>query len=128
MCTALEFSLADLPPFIEGQRRVRSKDKNPELLIEENGRLKFCAWKGIYPLEKLKKGALQNSSVTRVRVKANRAHTNGVWFQVREGIEGILLHPPQKKPELYLLTMPSTHYYKTMTGASRMPVLIKQVI
>lgn len=128
MCTALEFSTADLPPFREGQLRVRLKDKNPQILIEQNGALKLCRWKGLYPLEKLQKGFLQNAAANRVRVKANRAHESGVWFAIREGIEAILLKPPHKDPELYLLTTPSTHYYKTMTGASRMPLLIGQVI
>lgn len=128
MCTALEFSLADLPPYHGGQVRVRLQDKNPEVLVEQNGQLKLLRWKGLYPLEKLQKGFLQNASGARVHIKVNRAHQNGVWFHVREGIEGVLLKTPHKEPELYLLTVPSTHYYKTMTGSARMPFLIKQVI
>lgn len=128
MCTALEFSTADLAPFREGQQRVRLNDKSRNVLIEHQGQLKLCLWKGLYPLEKLQKGFLQNATADRVHIKANRAHANGVWFHIREGMEGILLKPPHKEPELYLLTVPSTHYYKTMTGAPRMPVLIGQVI
>lgn len=128
MCTALEFSIADIPPFKEGQQRVRLKDQKPRVLIEYRGRLQLCPWKGLYPLEKLKKGALQNVQAVRVQVKANRAHANGVWFQVREGMEAILLQQPKKEAELYILTVPATHYYKTMTRATRMPVLIDQVI
>lgn len=128
MCTALEFSLADLPPFQEGQQRVRLHDQNPKALIEYRGRLQFCRWRGLYPLEKLKKGFLNEARAVRVQVKANRAHANGVWFHVREGMEGILLKQPNKEAELYILTVPATHYYKTMTRAARMPVLIDQVI
>lgn len=128
MCTALEYSTAELPPYREGQIRVRLKDKNPKVLIEQNGNLRLCGWKGLYPVEKLQKGFLQNSPASRVQIKVNRAQANGVWVHVREGLEGILLKPPNGEPGVYLLTTPSTHYYKTMTGATRMPLLIRQVI
>jgi hypothetical protein len=52
----------------------------------------------------------------------------GIWFQVREGIRGILVCDEAGKPHVYVLTEPASHYYQVMTRQERMPVLIGERI
>ncbi len=47
----------------------------------------------------------------------------GVWYQVKQGIECVVVHN-----HAYLVTEPSTHYYRIMTRSNRMPVLVGQTI
>ena len=52
----------------------------------------------------------------------------GIWFQINEGIRGMLVRDEQEKPHVYMLTEPASHYYEVMTRHDRMPVLIGQRI
>lgn len=88
-------------------------------------RVPFC---GFIPVEQIKRGEWAAARPVPVIICASRAQSGGVWFQVRQGIQGLLLRDAQGKPAVYILTAPSTHYFKTMTGATRMPVLVDQVI
>jgi len=63
-----------------------------------------------------------------VKIIASFGWSNGVWFQVRDGIHGILVHDEDGKAYCFMLTQPATHYFNIMTGAERMPVLINQIL
>lgn len=63
-----------------------------------------------------------------MEIVANRGFANGTWFQIKQGMHGLLVKDAAGQEIVYMLTEPSTHYYKTMTGADRMPILIGQVI
>lgn len=52
----------------------------------------------------------------------------GIWFQINEGIGGMLVRDESDQPHVYMLTEPASHYYEVMTRHDRMPVLIGQRI
>jgi hypothetical protein len=52
----------------------------------------------------------------------------GIWFQVNEGIRGMLVRDEQSKPRVYMITEPASHYYEVMTRHDRMPELVNQRI
>lgn len=83
---------------------------------------------GFCNIESLKAGKWNWLNPVPVPILASSAMVNGTWFQIKEGIQGILLESPTRSQHVYILTTPSTHYFKTMTGADRMPVLINQLI
>ena len=61
-------------------------------------------------------------------ILASAALVNGIWFQIRQGIQGLVVQDQAGFQYCYILTQVSTHYFKTMTGAGRMPVLINQIL
>lgn len=63
-----------------------------------------------------------------VVISATLGLERGRWFQIYEGIRGILVRGRQGQPHVYMLTEESSHYYRVMTGQPRMPVLIGQQI
>ncbi len=103
-----------------------SKDK-PLLPVHYRGREAWFPWLGFCEAEVLKKGAWQERKPRLVKVLVNRGQANGVWFVIRQGVYALLLSDKNGEG-LYVLTQASTHYYKTMTGARQMPVLINQII
>jgi hypothetical protein len=52
----------------------------------------------------------------------------GRWFQISQGIRGVLVRDQTQQPHVYMLTELASHYYDVMTGHNRMPVLIEQRI
>jgi hypothetical protein len=61
-----------------------------------------------------------------LQIPADFGCDSGVWFDVREGIEGIVIRG-KTGPEVYLLTQPASHYYEVMCArAEVMPCLIGQ--
>jgi hypothetical protein len=52
----------------------------------------------------------------------------GVWFLIEVGIRGILVPDEHGIAVCYMICEPASHYYRIMTGATRMPVLIDQRI
>lgn len=63
-----------------------------------------------------------------VDIPAALALENGVWFQVRQGLRGLLVRDERDRPAVYVICEPATHYYHTMTRSRRMPVLIGEHI
>jgi hypothetical protein len=53
---------------------------------------------------------------------------NGVWFRVRQGMKGLLVRDRRGNPVVFMEAEPSTRYYRVMTRAEWMPVLISEVI
>ena len=56
-------------------------------------------------------------------ILAELALDHGRWFHVDEGIQCLVV-----RNHAYMLTEPSTHYYRVMTRADRMPVFVGQTI
>lgn len=106
---------------------VRLTKQAPLLPVEHRGREQWLPWHGFCQVEGLKKGQWRELKPQLVQVQVTRGQVNGVWFVIRQGAYALLLSTP-KGQGLYILTQSSTHYYRTMTGAARMPVLINQVI
>jgi len=53
---------------------------------------------------------------------------NGVWFKVKQGMRGLLVHDRDGKPIVFVVCEQSTRYYQIMTRADWMPALIGEVI
>jgi hypothetical protein len=63
-----------------------------------------------------------------VDIPATMGLDNGIWYRIRQGIRGLLVHDEQGTPTVYLICEPSSHYYRVMTRSQRMPVLIGERI
>ena len=75
-------------------------------------------------LESLKAGDWRFLNPEPVDIPATLGLERGIWFQIREGLRGVLVRDEQDRPHVYLLTEPASHYYQVMTRSNRMPVLI----
>lgn len=53
---------------------------------------------------------------------------NGVWFRVKQGMQGLLVQDRQGREIVFMVTEPSTRYFQAMTRAEWMPRLIEEVI
>jgi hypothetical protein len=63
-----------------------------------------------------------------VEIPANFGLEKGIWFQVTEGMKGILVRDETRHEHVYMMTEAASHYYEVMTRHNRMPVLIGQTI
>lgn len=63
-----------------------------------------------------------------VLVPANYLYAGGVWFRVKEGVDGLLVRTRAGDPVVYLVTEPATRYYRVMTRQEWMPTLVGEVI
>lgn len=63
-----------------------------------------------------------------VVVPASFGVANGVWFKLKVGVRGLLVHDRRGAPVVYMLTQPATRYYEIMCRADWMPVLVDEVI
>ena len=63
-----------------------------------------------------------------VDVPATYGYAGGVWYRVTQGIRGLLVRTRAGDPVVYLICQPATRYYRVMTRAEWMPVLIGEVI
>jgi len=78
--------------------------------------------------ESLKAGKWRRLEPELVEIPANFGLEKGVWFQIVQGVHGVLIKDEQRRPHVYMLTKPASHYYQIMTRCNRMPVLIEQDI
>ena len=135
MCIAIRFSknefsdkeiaAAGLDTFGD-EIKIAFAAKDPLLPVHYRGKNRLFKW-GNKRLEKLPRtGYCKTESL-----KAGKWQwlTNGVWFHIRQGISGVTIKSPQQQTlHCYMLTKPSTHYFKIMTGSDRMPVLVNQIV
>jgi len=147
MCLTIRFSsfeftddqLKMLAPFRTGNElRMNVRSPQAVLPIQDNGVNHLICWgnkthsrlpkTGFCKKESLESGRWRWLNPKPVKILAAFGQTNGVWYQVREGIHGILVYDDLGIPHCFMLTQPSTHYFKTMTGNERMPALINQII
>ena len=83
---------------------------------------------GWVPLEHVESGLLAGAKPEAVVIPAAFGHHRGMWFLIARGIRGIVIGS-RSGPVVYMLTAPSTNYFRTMTEQSpTMPVLVDQVI
>lgn len=140
--SCFEFNDATLEPLKElrsgDEIRMHVNQPHAQLPIELNGENRLVPWgnkshprlpkTGFCKAESLKSGKWRWLNPQPVKILAAFGYNNGVWYQIREGIQGILIYDDEDQPHCFLLTQPATHYFKTMTGSERMPALINQVI
>lgn len=79
-------------------------------------------------LESLQSGKWRWLSPEKVLIPADFGLEKSVWFQIKEGIEGIVVHDEHERPHVYMLTTEASVYYQNMTRHDRMPVLVDQEI
>lgn len=65
---------------------------------------------------------------TEVIIPCQYGWEGGVWYQIRQGILGLLVRDASGEAVVYMQVQPATHYYKVMTRNERMPAFIGEVI
>jgi len=93
-----------------------------------NRTLKEIPRTGGCKIESLKAGKWQWLRPREAYILASCALVGGVWFQVRQGIEAVVVRDKAGVDHCYPLIRPSTHYFKIMTGSELMPALINQIL
>ena len=63
-----------------------------------------------------------------VEIPADFGLEKGVWFQIIQGIRGVIVADEKGREHVYMVTNPASHYFATMTKHDRMPSLIGQEI
>ena len=78
--------------------------------------------------ESLQAGKWRWLSPEPVEIPADFGLEKGVWFQINQGMRGIVVRDEIQQPHVYMLTQQASHYYQTMTKHERMPILLGQEI
>lgn len=147
MCVLIRFNCFEFTDFeLEGLAAKRSgeeirmhvNDVNALLPVQWQGRNQLLPWgskgqsrlpkTGFCKVESLAAGKWAWLNPEEIHIIASFGWANGVWFQVRQAVKGIVVRSPSGTPHCYMLTQPATHYFKIMTGAERMPVLVNQIL
>ena len=124
-----------------GQEEVRFllRDRRPRLPVVRDGRLLIVRWgntrhqsRELPPggwtwVADIKAGAWRHLPAESVAVPASYAYEGGVWYNVREGIRGVLVPDENGRAVCYLACRPSTTYYRNMTRSERMPAFLNEV-
>jgi hypothetical protein len=78
--------------------------------------------------EKVESGWWSDLAPEEVVIPASWGLSNGVWFKVKQGMRGLLVHDRQSTPVVFMLTQPATRYFEIKCRADWMPVLVDEVI
>ena len=153
MCTSVALPVSELPEIVVeslmdrvhlrgDEREVRFDWRNQPALLPVwwEGRLQVMQWgnrdRGEGKLPRtgwtwqttVEAGKWVGVEPVPVEVPASYALMNGVWYKVKRGVRGLAVRRRYEQPVVYLLCEPSTRYYRVMTRAEWMPVLIGEVI
>jgi hypothetical protein len=155
MCDGIALAWSELPTELIGRhgldRRVHNRggeqevrflyrDRLPQLPIWRDGRLQVVRWgngrgqsrflprTGWTSQDTIEEGAWRNLKAVPVDIPASLALDQGVWYRVRQGIRGLLVPDERGFAVAYMICVPATHYYRTMTRNDQMPVLIEEKI
>ena len=83
---------------------------------------------GWVSVEDLEAGHWRSLNPEEVDIPATLGLDRGIWFQIKEGVRGILVRDETSRQHVYMLTEPASHYYNVMTRHTRMPVFIGEKI
>ncbi|VTT98993.1 Uncharacterized protein OS=Singulisphaera acidiphila (strain ATCC BAA-1392 / DSM 18658 / VKM B-2454 / MOB10) GN=Sinac_0545 PE=4 SV=1 [Gemmataceae bacterium] len=155
MCSAIALATSELPlSLLEqhgledrvhdrgGEKEVRFYwQARPALLpVWWDGRLQVVKWgnrdraeRTLPPTgwtwrETVEDGKWSAMSPEPVLVPATFGYANGVWYKVKQGLQGVLVRDRTGQPVVFLVTEPATRYYRVMTRAEWMPALVGEVI
>jgi hypothetical protein len=113
------------------------RDRKPILPVWWEGQLRVIPWGKSgpnpsrlwqCPRADLKAGKWSAWEPQAVQIPADFGRDSGVWFDVREGLEGVVIQG-KAGPEVYVLTQPASHYYEVMCSHSDcMPCLVGQSV
>ena len=153
MCTGIALVASELPAtLIAGLKdRVYLREGHEELQfhwwqaptllpVRWEGSLRMVRWGstarrsplpfgGWITREQVDSGMLSQAGPQDGVIPANMGQHKGTWFLILEGIRAVVLTEVPGGPVAYMLTEPSTYYYRNMTEQSpMMPVFVNQVI
>ena len=125
-------------PEAEPEVRFMYRDTRPLLPAWFGNQLGVYTWGNQNPKSRLPKtgwvrwevieaGLWSRLHPEEVQIPASLGLERGVWYQIREGVRGVLVYDEQRAPHIYMLTQPADHYYRVMTRHSRMPMLLEAV-
>lgn len=124
----------------DGNLHFMFTDKVVELPVIRDGQLEILEWgnRGNKESRLPRTGWCRNESLEAgkwrwlkpepVEIPADFGLEKGVWFQILQGIQGVVVEDELEKPHVYMLTEQASHYFATMTKHDRMPLLIEQDI
>jgi hypothetical protein len=149
MCLGIAIPIDELPEVLLPQHRLADRivqrergspsefrflwrHRHPLLPVYLDHQLQIVKWgsrQGPWPVggwchqEWIAAGLWKHLHPRQVIIVATLALERGVRYQVKEGIQGMMI-----RDQVYMLTEPASHYYRIMTRSNRMPVLIGQRI
>ncbi len=92
----------------------------------ESAHLPRTAWT---QLDTVESGGWSERGVEPVVIPATMGLDKDIWYRVRQGIRGLLVHDEGGLPRVYVVCEPASHYYRIMTrGSEWIPVLIGERI
>lgn len=112
------------------------RDRIPLIPFWKDGEMKIALWgnrgdkalklplTGWCRKESLEGGKWGYLHPEEVDIPCNYGLEKGVWFQITEGMKGVLVYDKEKRPHVYMMTQPASHYYEVMTRHDRMPIFI----
>jgi hypothetical protein len=77
-------------------------------------------------LESVEAGKWRWLSPERVIIPADFGVEKKTWFEINEGLEGVLVRDEQQQPHVYVLTQPASESYERLTTHYRMPLSVGQ--
>ena len=156
MCSGISLARCEIPESLLAQNRLAERvirraeqaevefrfllaERFPVLPIWYEGMFRIAPWgtrdrrlgipaTGWCPEEALESGLWGHLQPVEVFVPATFGWERGVWYQIREGLKGILIRDRDRQPHVYILTRKATHYYEVMTRSPREPVLVGEQI
>ena len=155
MCAGIALAWSELPTEMIGldglQRRIHDRggerefqfhyrDRWPRIPIWRDGRLLIARWgngrgqsrflprTGWTWKATVESGGWRNLPAVLVDIPVTLAFDHGVWYRVRQGFRGLLVPDERGFAVAYVICQPPTHYYRVMTRADRMPLMIEERI
>lgn len=153
VCTTVALPVSELPDAVladltdrvhtrGGEAEVRFDWRSRPALLPAwwEGRLQILRWgnrdrgERVLPptgwtwRESVARGKWAGADPVPAEVPARYALMNGVWYKVTRGVQGLVVRTRAGEPVVYLLCEPSTRYYRVMTRADWMPVLVGEII
>jgi hypothetical protein len=121
-----------------GEREIQFlfRDHTPILPVWHEGNLRLVRWgnrrresrrlpcTGWTWLATVEAGGWSSCNAEPIDIPATMGLENGVWYQVRQGIRGLLVHDESGVSRVYMICEPASYYYRVMTRSHWMPVLI----
>jgi hypothetical protein len=114
-------------------------DPDPRLPILRGGGIELARWgnglrrsrvlprTGWAQVRSIETGLWLQTGAVEVEIPASYGLAGrGVWYAIERGIRGLLVPDEHGQAVAYPIVMPSSHYFRNMTGADWMAVLIGQ--
>lgn len=153
MLTGIALAVSEMPLALIERHRLRRherggeqelrflyRDRQPTLPVWHGGQLRLAPWgcrrgeSRVLPCTgwtrriTVEAGRWAGWDAEAVDVPATVALDNGVWYAIRQGVRGVLVHDERGVPRVYVVCEPASHYYRVMTRSDWMPLLIGERI